>query len=139
MNNNVTQMKPNKLTESEADSLMHDAYLVQIREQSCHHCQSGEQWSELFEVWTHPTKTHRTAAYVLRPTVTLRAGYDVSYTRLPTVVVPVCSDCIETYNPEHGSVVPAASHEAWKATLLRKYAPVEAAPKGRPETPLENL
>lgn len=129
-----------KLTESEADAFQHDSYLMQIREQSCNHCKSGEQWSELYEVWVHPHATHRTAAHVLRPTLTLRPGFAIAHLRLPTVIVPVCSDCIERFNPAEGSILPAASHAAWRETLQRKYAPAPTAAKAsRPEPTLDQL
>lgn len=144
MTSNTTQQPPpappRKLTETEAESLTHDSYLVQIREQFCHNCTSGERWSEIFEVWTSPAQMRRTSAYVLRPTLTLRAGYAVAYTTLPTVTVPLCSDCVATYNPESGSVIPAASHEAWRETLKRKYeVPPTTERKGRPEPTLDQL
>lgn len=129
-----------QLSEAEAAAYQHDSYLVQIREQSCQNCQSGERWSELFEVWAHPIHTRRTSAVQLRPTLTLRKGFPISYTSIPTVVVPVCSDCIEKFNPEEGaSLIPALSHSAWRDTLRRKYTPEEKKPSGRPEPTLDQL
>lgn len=137
---NITKLAPPKLSEAEAAAYTHDSYLVQIREQSCANCASGERWSELFEVWAHPYHTRRTTAHQLRPTLVLRKGFAVSYTSIPTVVVPVCSECIERFNPEEGSpLIPAASHEAWKDTLRRKYTPEEKPKTGRPEPTLDSL
>lgn len=129
------------LSEAEAAAYQHDSYLVHIREQSCQNCQSGERWSELFEVWAHPVHTRRTSAIQLRPTLVLRKGFPISYTSIPTVAVPVCSDCIEKFNPEEGSeLIPALSHSAWRDTLRRKYTPEEKKPSGsRPEPTLDQL
>lgn len=130
-----------KLSEAEAAAYQHDSYLVQIREQSCQNCQACERWSELFEVWAHPIHTRRTSAIQLRPTLTLRKGFPISYTHIPSVTAPVCSDCIEKFNPEEsGGVFPAVSHEAWRDTLRRKYTPEEKkAPSSRPEPTLDQL
>ena len=126
---------PVRLTEAEAAQFTHESYLIQIREQSCTHCGSGERWSEIFEVWTHPVQTRRTSAINLRPSLTLRKGMLVGYTTIPAVQVPVCSDCIATFNPEEGAaLVPAVSRAAWQDTLMRKYAP-EPKPQAKLNVP----
>lgn len=136
---NITKLPLPKLSEAEAAAYHHDSYLMQIREQLCTACGCGEKWSELFEVWAHPYHTRHTRAVQLRSTTVIRLGFAVAYTALAKVEVPVCSECIETFKPQEGALLPAISHSAWLDTVRRKYTPEPVTKQGRPEPTLDSL
>jgi hypothetical protein len=130
------------LTESDAALLIHDSYVMHRKTQLCESCGCGEQFSELFEVWIHPTKTRSTNLHVLR-----RAGagalkdLEIAYISLPSISIPLCSECVETFvHPNRISTIGMASRAAWMDTLRRKYTPAEAAkPAAKPEPSLDQL
>lgn len=117
-----------KITETEAVELTLDSYLMRIHHTQCLRCKSGEQFSELFEVWVHPTKTRHTGFRDLRPATQFLRDLPMSYFELPLRAIPICSDCVHTYRCT-ASPIPAnaASNAAWAETLKRKYA--QAAPQ----------
>lgn len=120
-------MQP-KLTETEAIELKLDSYMMQIHHTTCLRCKSGEQYSQLFEVWIHPIKTRHTGYRDLRPATQFLRDLPMSYIELPTRAIPICSDCVHTYQCSAAPIpANAASNAAWAETLKRKYAaaPVE--------------
>lgn len=117
-----------KLSESEAAELQLDSYVMHIHNHRCLACDCVERFSHLFEVWIHPTKTRTTALNVLKPAMSLQ-HLPIAYIDLPELPIPVCSDCIETFQHRElaTSVLPAADPASWRETLRRKYTPAPAA------------
>src|SRR5258706_678833 len=94
---------PPKISESEADQLQLDSFVMHIKTHLCSNCGCGEQFSDLFEVWAHPTKTGgRSALHVLRPATTLHR-LPIAYILFPINMVPICSECVE--NLELGTLI----------------------------------
>lgn len=130
------------VTESDAALLTHDSYVMHIRTQHCTSCSCGERFSTMFEVWTHPTKTRSTGLNVLRPVLgTILKDLTIAYIELPMIVIPLCSECVDTFvHPNRTSTIGVASREAWADTLKRKYTPDPvASPKGKVEPTLDML
>jgi hypothetical protein len=134
MPDNIHHLPP-RITESEAKELLLDSYVMYIHTHTCTNCECGERFSELFEVWAHPTKTRTTALNVLRPATRLDHSLQLAYIELPERPIPVCSDCAPTYDIGASPPIPALSREEWAATLKRKYAPPAASQPKKPAPP----
>ena len=133
-------LKPALLTESTASEMLHDSYVLHCSKQLCLNCGCGEEYSTLFEVWVHPTKTARTGLTSQRlPGPTPLKDLPFAFIRLPTRSIPVCSECIETFEPAGTKPIPLASREAWADTLRRKYAPEPAKAAEKFTPTLESL
>lgn len=139
---NVTPIRPLPLiTESDAALLFHDSYVMHIKTHLCASCQCGERFSQMFEVWAHPTKTRANNLHVLRAvTGTQLKDLEIVYIELPATGIPLCSECVSTFvHPNRISTIGIASREAWAETLRRKYAPEPKPASGRPEPSLDSL
>ena len=130
-----------QLTEADSSALTLDSYIMHVKSQLCRHCDGGAEWGELYEVWTHPTKTRSSALHVLRSASIIRDGMSVAYIKLPTASVPVCSECISTYRAPMLDTpsIEAPTRAAWNETLRRKYAPEPASAKTKAEPSLDSL
>lgn len=120
-----------KITETDNTELVLDSYLMQIHQNSCR-CGSGERYGQMFEVWTHPTKTRLNGFRMLKPAGNgpLRAGLPVAYVDMPRQHNVICSDCVQHYQPAPKvQAIPALSEQQWAETLRRKYTPEPSAPK----------
>lgn len=123
----ITPLRPH-LTEAEATALQLDSYVMHIRSQHCVNCAAGAEWSELYEVWTHPTKTRISSLNVLKPTAMLQGGMEIVYIRLPIATVPICSECVATITTaDLPRPLPAANRSQWSDTLRRKAVEREEA------------
>jgi hypothetical protein len=132
---NITHLRP-PVSETEAKELTLDSYVMHIHTQICTNCDCAERFCELFEVWTHPTKTRTTALNVLHHADRIDHSLMISYIELPKRPIPICSDCVEQYEIRDAErPTPAVSREAWAATLKRKYAPAPSVQKTKPHTP----
>lgn len=117
---NVTPLRP-QISEAEAAALQLDSYVMHIKGQLCLHCSAGAEWSELYEVWTHPTKTRISALNVLKPTATLQGGLAIVYIRLPVTSVPICSECVEKLTVDDlPRAIPATTRSQWAETVRKK-------------------
>lgn len=123
MNQPAPNIKP-FVSESDAALLIHDSYVMHIKTQHCTSCSCSERFSQMFEVWTHPTKTRSTGLTVLKATGPLLKDLDIAYIELPATSIPLCEECVNTFvHPNRVSTIGMASREAWAETLRRKYAP----------------
>ena len=127
-------MKP----QTSALNLTLDSYVMHVHTHHCRNCTSTEQFSSLYEVWVDP---HKPTTRQLKPYTSclpLR-GLHINYINLPTHTIPVCSDCISTYNQEIAT--PPLNPTSWAETIKRKYAPAPTAPKPAPAkvTPLRAI
>jgi hypothetical protein len=133
------------LTESTVSEMLHDSYVLHCTRQLCLNCGCGEEYSALFEVWIHPTKTARTGVTSLKAVGSSPLVKDLpfAFIKLPERHIPVCSECIETFEPQGASApIPQASREAWAETLRKKYTPEPtqtATKSSTPEAKLEAL
>lgn len=130
----ITPLRPNQtVTESDAAALQLTSYVMHIRSHQCAHCQSGAEWSELYEVWTHPTKTSLSALNVLRPTATLHGGMEIVYISLSIKTVPICSECVAGITTDDlPRPLPAASRSSWADTIKRKALDAVEAARSAP-------
>lgn len=137
---NVHPIKP-QLTPSDAALLTLDSYVMHIKTNHCTSCSCSERYSEMFEVWVHPTKTATSGLNVLRKVVgTTLKDLEIAYIELPPKQIPLCEECVNTFvHPERLSTIGVASREAWAETLRRKYTPEPAKPAGKPEPTLDML
>lgn len=140
-----TASKLKLITESDASEMLLDSYVMHRSFQRCAHCDSMEQYSTIFEVWTHPTKTRTTGLTSLRLFSSMHGlkNLPLAFIDLPVRVIPTCSDCIEQYEIISGETpIPHSSREAWAATLKRKYTPEPSrseSPAKRQEPGLDML
>lgn len=119
----ITEQPMLKLTESDASELTLDSYLMHIYQTNCLRCGSGERYGQLFEVWTHPTKTRLSGFRELRPARGALRDLPIAYVEMPERANPICSDCVHTYqSPTNKPTRPLSSQE-WAETLKRKYTP----------------
>lgn len=132
---NFPQQQPKPfVSESDAALLIHDSYVMHIKTHHCTSCQCSERFSQLFEVWTHPTKTRSTGLTVLKATGPALKDLEIAYIELPATNIPLCEECVNTFvHPNRVSTIGMASREAWAETLRRKYTP-EPAPLARSES-----
>jgi protein-arginine kinase activator protein McsA len=108
------------VSEADADMLELNSYLLSIKSHTCRNCQKHHSWSELQEVWTHPTKTVSSALRVLRFTQSIQKGYEVAYINHAPMETPVCHECVTTFASEGTRTSSAIDATAWAQTLRRK-------------------
>jgi hypothetical protein len=137
----MTQQKPQtpfvpQLSETEAAALQHDSYVLQKRMNICRRCGGMETFTELYEVWCHPTRTGKTGLIQRRKCSEIKLGYPIASVMTPSTSLPVCMACVETYDPAGAANFPPVSAGQWQETLKRKYAPqVDEAKKPGKLTP----
>jgi hypothetical protein len=123
--------------ESESAALTLSSYVMHINTQLCTHCDDGERFSTLFEVWTHPTATRLNGFKKLLPVfgVKIDKSLPIAVIELPTKPIPYCSECAATAAADAAqpAVTTVASRAAWAATLQRKAT--EAASTTIPSKP----
>lgn len=136
---------PRKLFESEAAALVHDHYVVTKLVTRCV-CGATWQHSELYEVWTHPTKTATTGMKQLRSTTEFKPDLELHAVQLKERALPVCSSCWQIRRPKPQTIAPPLTWDEWAATLQRKAAErkleasaAPAAARQSSEPKLENL
>jgi hypothetical protein len=117
-----------RLNETEIHELQLDSYQLQIHTHSCTHCECDERFSLLFEVWVHPYKTRTTGFKDLRRSYAPLQDLPLAVIEMPVRQVPICSDCIDTFERVGLPPVQPISEAAWAETLKRKYAPAPVAP-----------
>jgi len=123
-------MHQQRMSESESHELALDSYVMYIHNHDCAACGCTEQFSQLFEVWLHPTKTRLSNFRDLRPVVGLQLKpLALRYIEVAHIQIPLCSDCVEHYRAPAGEKSEPISSVAWSETLKRKYAPPSAEPK----------
>jgi hypothetical protein len=120
------------VTETESKELLLDSYVTFIHKHYCANCGTVETFSQVFEVWLHPTKTRSTNLRDLRPVVGLRLKpLNMTQLMAPEIQIPLCYSCISRYRvvgrPEIVTV--KANNEQWQETLRRKAAPPSAEVK----------
>jgi hypothetical protein len=113
------------ISDTEQRELRLDSYVMHIRQTICTRCGCGERWSELNEVWVHPTKTRTTGFSQQRPAAGPLKPLQINTVEHPDRQIPICSDCIHTYQAP--TPTPTASAAEWRETLKRKYAPQPTA------------
>lgn len=120
------------ITESESKDMVLDSYVTYIHAHTCSSCGCVESFSQVFEVWLHPTKTRTTNLRDLRPVVGLALKpLNMAIIKVPPKMIPICCACAGSYKvvgrPEMVTV--HANMDSWQETLRRKYAPPSAEPK----------
>ena len=115
-------MAPNrKIFESEAAALVHDHYVATKLQTRCS-CGALWQHSELYEVWTHPTKTATTGMKQLRSTTKYDPSMPLQVVTLADRQIPICYSCAGFRRPATDSGFAPLSWDQWSATLKRKAA-----------------
>ena len=130
-----------QISENVAEELILDSYVMHRHHQECMKCECGEEFSTMFEVWVHPTKTRYNGYRQLKRVVLpFKEDLDVSVIDLPKQKIPLCTECVELHEP-HGraTVFPPCSAERWAETLQRKYTPEPQTAKAKSEPSLEQL
>jgi len=122
-------LRNQQLTAGESQELVLDSYVMYIHTHQCKACGCGEQFSQLFEVWLHPTKTRLSNFKDLRPVVGALKPLTVNYMYTQETTIPLCSECVEQYVAPQGEKAAPLTNAAWQETLKRKYAPPSAEPK----------
>ena len=117
------------ISPSESQELALDSYVMYIHNHECTACGCCEQFSQIFEVWLHPTKTRLTNFKDLRPAVGPLKPIPLRYIEAPHQTIPICSDCVPLYRAPAGEKSEPITNMAWQETLKRKYAPPSAEPK----------
>jgi hypothetical protein len=121
----IWQRKP---TETESVEMVHDSYLMHIHNVHCTRCRGGERYTDLYEVWIHPTKTRTTGLKQLRKYTGALKDMHVAYVELPISFIPICSDCVATYKSATDKTpLREADTASWAETLKRKYTPTAVA------------
>ena len=114
---------PRKLTEAESESFTHTSYVLVARSHHCTSCDAIQNYSDLFEVHTHPTKTALSKAKILKPAHTLTLEMPIAHVTTPITNVPVCHECLNWttgLHPFKNAVQAPCSYDAWTLTLQRK-------------------
>lgn len=134
-----TARKLNVLSEQDAAAMIFDSYVMRRRIQICQNCENAELGSTIFEVWVHPTKTHRSGyrSERLFSGQFLDRKYPMVVVDMPDRPVPFCADCGDSYTSTTADggreQFPPCTAEAWAETLRRKYTPeptrTDSAPK----------
>src|SRR5215471_5146208 len=119
-----------QISENESKEMLLDSYVTHIHIHECN-CGAFETWSQVFEVWCHPTKTRTTRLTLLRPVVGLELKpLSMTVVQVPRKRIPICHRCAHGYKvtgkPEIVTV--QSSNERWQETLHRKYAEPSKAP-----------
>jgi len=120
------------ITESESHELALDSYVLYAHTNNCANCGKMEKYSELYEVWLHPTKTRNSNLRDLRPVSGKLKDLPIYQVAAMPRSIPVCTECATHAPREAGGrpiqVMPL-SREAWAETLKRKYAAPASEPK----------
>jgi len=122
-----------QLSEGESRQLVFDSYVLHAHAQTCLGCGSTERYTQIYEVWVHPTKSIQN----LRPVAgTINSAKPIYQVAVKPRAIPVCVACatISVYQSAPDNVIPV-SREAWAETLRRKYAPQAAETKVAKATP----
>jgi hypothetical protein len=126
-----------KISETESHELALDSYVMYLHTQTCATCRAAESWSQIYEVWTHPTKTRTSNYRELRPLggKTLKQDLPIAALARKPMTVPICTICVNHHAPKFGMKV-VVSETEWQETLKRKYAAPTAEPRvAKPTTP----
>ena len=125
-----------------AQDLLLDSYVMHVHTHHCRNCTSTEQFSSLYEVWVDPRKPTTRQLKPYTSCLPLKSTLRVNYLNLPDHTVPVCSDCISTYDQE-AAPLPAADPRSWAETIKRKYTPepsvVKLATRSAPTKAIPSL
>ena len=126
------------ITESESRELALDSYVLYAHTNNCANCGNTEKYSQLYEVWLHPTKTRSSNLRDLRPPAGKLKDLPIFQVAAAPRAIPICTECATRAPRAAGGrpiqVMPL-SREAWAETLKRKYAPPAASPpKAAPPT-----
>lgn len=111
------------LSETESASLVLNSYVMHITTQLCQHCSNGERFSQIFEVWTHPTHTRLSKFNKLLPLFGTKIDQTLPLAsiELPSKPIPFCSDCLPSAMLLFGHTgATFDSRAAWRDTLQRK-------------------
>ena len=121
---------PQTITESESHELALDSYVLYAHTNNCANCGKMEKYSQLYEVWLHPTKTRNSNLRDLRPVAGKLKELPIYQVAAAPRAIPVCTECA-TGAPRCAGGRPIQvmplSREAWAETLKRKYAQPTAA------------
>jgi hypothetical protein len=114
-----------QISETESKEMILDSYVTHIHTHTCSACGGKERFSQIFEVWCHPTKTRSTRLTSLRPVVGLDLKpLNMAIVPVPAKQIPICCSCASSYRvvgkPELVTV--QSSNDRWQETLHRKYA-----------------
>ena len=120
------------ITESESRELALDSYVLYAHTNNCANCGNTEKYSQLYEVWLHPTKTRNSNLRDLRPVAGKLRDLPIYQVAAVPRAIPVCTECATGAPRAAGGrpiqVMPL-SREAWAETLKRKYAAPAPEPK----------
>lgn len=112
---------PRPLTEGEANAFEHTSYVLVAKTHICTSCGSVQNFSDLHEVWTHPTKTALSNAKILKAAHELRSGFPIATVCSPTANIPICHECLNGAGSTEGPRdFPPLSYAAWSDTIQRK-------------------
>ena len=110
------------ITESESHELALDSYVMYLNLQTCATCGATEKWSQIYEVWLHPTKTRLSNFKDLRPiSGPLKPSLSIAALQTRAKSIALCSHCVPYIPKVTGHRIIASSAE-WEETLKRKYA-----------------
>lgn len=116
----VPEPAARKISEGEAGQFEMSSYVLIARTHSCTNCNAIQNFSDLHEVWTHPTKTALSSAKIMKAARRVESGFDIATVVTPVIVVPVCHECVGTIDSSANRAFPAVSYSAWSDTLKRK-------------------
>jgi len=113
-------VKP-QITESESRELRLDSYVTYVHHHHCRNCGCDETFSQIYEVWLHPTSTRITTFKDLRPLAGLEL-LPLHMARIDVQVkqIPLCCQCVGTYRAR-GQGPKVVTNQEWQETLRRKY------------------
>lgn len=116
----INPTAPRQISEGEANQFELTSYVLMIRTNACTSCSAIHNFSELHEVWTHPTKTALNNAKILKGAKTLQPGFPIATVETPVQNVPLCQECYTTIDTGAARAFPPVSYTAWADTLQRK-------------------
>lgn len=119
----INPTAPRPISEGEANQFELTSYVLIAHTNHCTSCDSVHTHSELFEVWTHPTKTALNKAKILKPTSNLSLELPIDQISNPITNVPVCHECLNWtagLHPFKNEIQAPLSYTAWADTLQRK-------------------
>lgn len=100
-------------------------YLLHIRTQHCSNCGAKSTYTSVNDIYVR--KHGESVDRQMFPRVTrIEPGYPVEHSKLPDETIPVCHQCINSFNNQPQADL--ISEAEWAATLKRKYA-AEPPPK----------
>lgn len=146
----IPTVPPRPLTEGESAQFELSSYVLISRSHACASCTQIQTYSDINEVWTHPTKTALSNAKILKAARTIKPGYPIASVATPVVSIPICHECIDgaDFFPEQthesGREFPPLSMTEWASTIQRKALQAqderrEAAKASRPAPSLDML